>query len=74
MKAKNRAKSLYRVRSPMSYKFLVKDKVFQLLFPSLYLHKKCKTYMKTKRHKKGCYSIYLQQPSDYIISIKKELF
>ena len=28
--------------------------------------------MKTKRHKKGCYSIYLQQPSDYIISIKKE--
>lgn len=27
--------------------------------------------MKTKRHKKGYHSIYLQQPSDYIISIKK---
>jgi len=58
----------------MSLQIPRKDKVFQLLFPVFICTRNVKTYMKTKRQKKGCHSIYLQQPSDYIISIKKELF
>ena len=49
---KNRAKSLYRVRSPMSLQIPRKDKDFQLLFPVFICTRNVKTYMKTKRHKR----------------------
>lgn len=53
MKGQNRAKSLYRVRSPMSLQIPRKDKDFQLLFPVFICTRNVKTYMKTKRHKKA---------------------